>query len=157
MKMYILTFAIGIPLSLVLIPLWGIDGMIISTLLSGVPSLFAGLHMVWRKYGAKIDFRAQAKTIVASMFATGLTYLFLQIFAGAYWIRLTLGLIVFLFVFVISAPLFGAINQTDIKNLRGMLSGLVTISKILELPLSVIQKIIDISHNSKGAFRNNHP
>jgi hypothetical protein len=41
----------------------------------------------------------------------------------------------FLATYLTVAPLIGAINQTDINNLRAMFSGLGIISKLLEIPL----------------------
>jgi hypothetical protein len=41
---------------------------------------------------------------------------------------------------LIAAPLIGAINQTDINNLRAMFSGLGIISKLLEIPLTLVEK-----------------
>jgi hypothetical protein len=42
------------------------------------------------------------------------------------------------------APLIGAINQTDINNLRAMFSGLGIISKLLEIPLILMEKLLKV-------------
>lgn len=158
MKMYVLTLAIGVPLAFILIPSWGITGMIIGSLVAGVPSLFVGLYYVWKKYGTKIDFKASAKILSSSTIAALAVYLFLSVFTTtAYWLKLAAGLILFLAVYLTSAPLIGAINQKDIDNLKAMFSGLGIISKILEIPIKIIQKILkvrSISNNQSPTKEN---
>ena len=48
----------------------------------------------------------------------------------------------FLATYLTVAPLIGAINQTDINNLRAMFSGLGIISKLLEIPLTLVEKLL---------------
>ena len=54
---------------------------------------------------------------------------------------LVLGFVVFVLVYLASAPLLGAINQADIENFRAMFSGLGIISKILSVPLLFMSKL----------------
>ena len=48
--------------------------------------------------------------------------------------------IMFLATYLITAPLIGAINQTDTNNLKAMFSGLGITSKLLEIPLTLVKK-----------------
>jgi len=48
-------------------------------------------------------------------------------------------------MYLISAPLIGAINQMDINNLRVMFSGLGIISKVIEIPLTIVEKSLRIN------------
>ena len=146
-----LTLVIGVPLAFVLIPTWGINGMIIGSLIAGIPSMFAGLHLVWKKYDAKVDFVAAARILAASTLATATVYVFLEVFGAAQWLRLVLGLAIFLAVFFISAPLIGAVNQTDINNLRAMFSNLGILSKVLEIPLRIMEKIKKQPHQQNDS------
>jgi hypothetical protein len=50
----------------------------------------------------------------------------------------------FLATYLTVAPLIGAINQTDINNLRAMFSGLGIISKLLEIPLILMEKLLKV-------------
>jgi hypothetical protein len=59
----------------------------------------------------------------------------------AEWVKLTIGLSTFTATYLITAPTIGAINKSDAKNLKTMFSGLGTISKIINNPLNVIEKI----------------
>jgi len=144
MELNILTLCIGVPFAFILIPSLEIVGVILCILIAGVPSMFIGLHRIWKRYGVKADLSSSAKIFLASAIATIATYLFLAVFNAAAWLTLTGGVIIFLAIYLIAAPLIGAINQTDINNLRAMFSGLGIISKLLEIPLSLMEKPLKI-------------
>jgi O-antigen/teichoic acid export membrane protein len=57
MKLYMLTLAIGIPIGFLLIPQFGILGVILVSITAGLPSLFIGLYWVWKRYGTTVEFR----------------------------------------------------------------------------------------------------
>jgi O-antigen/teichoic acid export membrane protein len=142
MKMALLSLIIGIPVAFLMVPSLGIIGIIIGLQVAALPSTFIGLYLIWKRYGTKADFGASAKILLASTLATVTVYLFLIFFTAAYWVLLVAGSIIFLAVYLISAPLVGAINQSDVNNLRTMFSSLVTISRPLEIPLKIIEKLI---------------
>jgi len=152
MKLNILTLFIGVPLAFLLIPQFGIIGVIVVTLVAGIPSMFISLHWAWKRYGAKIDFKASAKIFLASATAGTATYLFLNILNTANWVLLATGMALFLAIYLTTAPLIGAINQKDVDNLRSMFSGLGIISKILEIPLVLVQKVLNLRSNSGNQF-----
>jgi len=140
MKLNILTLCIGVPLAFLLIPALEIVGVILCIIVAGVPSMFIGLHWIWKRYGTKADFNSSAKIFFASTIAAITTYLFLNVFDAAAWITLTGGVIIFLAIYLLAVPLIGAINQMDIDNIRSMFSGLGIISKLLEIPLTLMEK-----------------
>ncbi len=144
MKLNILTLCIGIPLAFILIPALEIVGVILCIVVAGVPSMFIGLHWIWKRYETKADFNSSVRIFLASAIAATVTYLFLNFFSAAAWITLTGGVIIFLSIYLTAAPLIGAINQTDINNLRSIFSSLGTISKLLEIPLTLMEKPLKI-------------
>ena len=142
MKMNLLSLLISIPLGFALIPTLKIIGMIIGAQIASFPSLFIGLYLSWKRYGVKPDFHSSAKILVASLLATSSVYAFLVFFNASYWILLAVGAILFLAVYLVSAPLVGAINQIDVENLRKMFSSSGIIAKLLEIPLKIIERIL---------------
>ncbi len=140
-------------MAFLLVPSLGIIGIIIGLPVAALPSTFIGLYLIWKHYGAKADFGASAKILLASALATVTVYLFLIFFTAAYWVLLVAGSILFLAVYLISAPLVGAINQSDVNNLRTMFSGLGIISRLLEIPLKIIEKILK-KRNSQVKTKN---
>jgi O-antigen/teichoic acid export membrane protein len=147
MKLTLLTLSFGLPLGFLLIPPFEIVGLIITSLLATLPSLFVGMYWIWRRYRIRVDFNSSVRLCLASAIAGLLTYIFLNTFPTAAWIKLISGATLFLFIYLISAPVIGAINQTDINNLRAMFSGLGIVSKLLEIPFVLIEKSLKISKN----------
>jgi O-antigen/teichoic acid export membrane protein len=141
MKLSIPTLLISLPLAFVLVPTFGITGVILGPLLSALPSLFLGLRWAWNHYEVKADLGSSARIIAASTIATIITYFFLSLFSAFEWIRLVTGAIIFFTVYILSAPLVGAITQSDTKNLRDMFSGFVGISRIFNTLLVLIEKV----------------
>jgi len=146
MKLSLLTLSLGIPLAFLLIPTLGIVGVILTSLSAGLPSMFCGLYWIWKRYEAKADFQSSTKIFIASAIAAMTTYLSLNFLNTADWMRLITGGVIFLAVYVLTAPAIGAINQNDINNLRTMLSGLGIISKLINIPLSVAEKVTRICY-----------
>jgi O-antigen/teichoic acid export membrane protein len=144
MKLSIVTILFGLPLAFLLIPALGIIGVILGTITSGLPSMIWGLSWTWKHYKVKADFTSSAKIFVASAVAAGTTYLFLNFFEAAEWIVLIAGGIIFLAFYIFSAPLIGAITQSDINNLRTVFSGLGFISKLINIPLSLAERVASL-------------
>jgi O-antigen/teichoic acid export membrane protein len=140
MKLSILTLVIGLPLGFLLIPTIGIIGLIIANILAGLPSMFWALHWIWKHYEAKADFRSSAKILAASAIAGVVAYLPASLLSTASWIKLTIGAIIFLTVYIVGAPMIGAVSQTDINNLKIIFSDMGVISKIINFPLNASEK-----------------
>jgi O-antigen/teichoic acid export membrane protein len=140
MKLSLITLTFGIPLAFILIPNLGILGLILVTIIAGIPSTFLGLYWVWKHYKAKADIKSSIKILTSSSITTATTLLVLNLITCADWIELMVGGLTFLIMYLIIAPTIGAINQTDINNLKTMFSGLGVISKLLDIPLSIMGK-----------------
>lgn len=150
LKQSILTLSIGLPLGFLLIPMFGITGMILGLIFSGLPSMIWGLFWAWKHHNAKADFKSSARILAASSIATIITYALLHFVVLAEWIRLATGLVIFLAVYIFTAPMIGAITRSDIDNLRAMLSGLGTISRLLNLPLIIVERVCNLRAQTKS-------
>jgi O-antigen/teichoic acid export membrane protein len=141
MKQNALTLIVGVPLAFLLIPTFGILGVIVGPILAGKPSLFWGLYYIWKHYKVKVDFKSSTKIFMTSAIAAITTYLSLNFLATAEWIRLIIGGIIFLGIYLFAAPMIGAVNQADINNLKTIFSGLGIISKLINIPFVMLEKI----------------
>lgn len=150
MKLSLIQLAFGIPLGFLLIPSFGIVGLIIGNIASSAPIVFLGLYWVWKKYKAKVDFVSSFKILFASAIAAAASFIAISIITFADWAELALGGLIFLAVYLILAPLIDAINQTDINNLRAMFAGLGMISKLLEIPLTLMETSLKIRLHPKA-------
>jgi stage V sporulation protein B len=145
----ILSLAFGLPLSYFLVayfsaaggPLYAIIGGEIGTLLAGMPGMIWGLIWIWQKFRVKADIAVSAKIFGAAAIASVISYIFVSVISLPWWIMLVSGFAVFAFVYLVSAPLLGAVNQTDIWNLKAMFTGLGKVGRILDFPLFFMLKI----------------
>jgi len=144
MKLNMVNLSVGVPVAFLLIPNFGIIGLISAMIISVMPSVFIGLYWTSKHYDVKVDFRVSAKILLASTSAALTTWLFLITFNAVAWVTLTAGLIIFLLTYLTAVPLVGAINQADINNFRSMFSGLGLISKLIEIPLMLMEKPLKI-------------
>jgi O-antigen/teichoic acid export membrane protein len=151
MTQYVITLVIGLPLGAVLIPAFQIVGLIIASLVAGLPSMFGVLYWIWKRYETRADFRSSAKILISSATAAFFAYLPTMFLGASNWIKLITGLAVFLIVYILSAPLIGAVSITDINNLRTMFSGLGIVTKIINLPLNVAEKVASARSADKEA------
>jgi stage V sporulation protein B len=140
MKQSMLTVGIGIPLGFFLIPPFGIPGIIVASLFAGMPSTVWVLYWIWKHYKARPEFQSSARILLASAFAAFAAYLPTVFLNTSNWIKLVVGLIVFLIVYVLGAPGVGAISKTDITSLKIMFSGLGVLSRIMNAILKLAEK-----------------
>ena len=144
MKLNLLTLAVGVPIGFLLIPKMGIIGLLVSSLIAGVPSMVVGLYFSWKRYGAQVDLKASLRIFLASGTAALITYLVLSILGTADWVRLVSGSLLFLALYLFLAPLVNAINQSDVTNLRTIFSGTGLLSKLFEIPLRIMEKLSQV-------------
>ncbi|MCW4016999.1 MAG: oligosaccharide flippase family protein [Candidatus Bathyarchaeota archaeon] len=141
MKITILTFMVGIVLSLVLIPYFGVYGLIATNSLASVPGLVVSLWWIKKNYNVTVNWVSSIKILVASAFSAGLTYFVINSLSLSNWICLVLGAAVFLGSYIFVAPLIGAITYGDTQNLKDMLKSLGPLALVIDVLLYPIEKI----------------
>ena len=82
------------------------------------------------------------------MIAATTTYAVISLLNLVNWITLILGALIYLTAYMITAPLIGAINKTDIQNLKETLDGFGPLSYILNIPLNLVERVIIIFQKS---------
>jgi uncharacterized membrane protein YfcA len=116
-------------------------GGITAVMVSTIPGMIWGLIWAWKNYRVKADFKNSGKIFISSVIASIAAYAFSIIISAPYVILLFVGAIIFILVYLICAPLIGAVSRTDIDNLKIMTSELGPISKIVAIPLMLMRKI----------------
>jgi O-antigen/teichoic acid export membrane protein len=142
LKLTLAKIAVGLPLCLVLIPNFGILGLIATMLVAEIPSLIIGLWWIKEKYGFSIDLLHSAKIYLTSGTAAVITYITLFKLDVNPWAKLITGGIIFTTIYLTFAPLIGAVNKADLNNLKEMFSVIRPIYPLISLPLRVIEKIL---------------
>jgi O-antigen/teichoic acid export membrane protein len=134
--------AIGFPMGYILILHFGVLGLIVTSLLTSIPTTIISLYWIRKHYKLTLDWRSSEKILLSSAIAAVLTYGLISELGFSSWIRLIIGLIFFIFVFITVALLTQTINKYDVENLRGMVIGLGIIGKIFTSILNFIEKLI---------------
>ena len=145
MKLAFMTIAFGFPIGFLLISTFGILGLIATTLVSSLPSLATGLWWSKKHFGVTVDWFSSIKILTASATTGVVTHLILLQLNLPDWTNLIIGAVAFLMIYLTITPLIGAVNINDINNLREMLSGFGPASRLFNLLLIFIEKLIFLS------------
>jgi hypothetical protein len=143
LKMAILTIAVGFPVGYVGIIYFGVLGLIVTSLIAGLPALIWGLLFVRKTYGVSVDWLSSAKILVASAIAASVTFGAISMFDYSSLVELVLGTAIFMIVLVPSALLVRSVSRSDIANLRGMVGSLGAVGRLVSRVLNVLEKIMD--------------
>jgi stage V sporulation protein B len=138
----LLTASIGFPVGYLLIMHVGVLGLIITSLIAGIPSTVIMLFWINKHYGLTVDWRSSTKILVSSLTAAALTYALVSALTFSSWIRLIIGVGFFVIIFVTATLLTRTLNKDDLDNLRSMTSGLGSLSKIIDRILNLVEKIM---------------
>lgn len=149
LKMSILTVIVGFPLSILLISQFAVIGLIATTLIVGIPPLIGSLIFIKRRYGVSVDWVSSVKILFSSVIAGAITYLAISWLSLSNPIELIVGCIVFIAVFVVVAVVTRTIDESDIANVREIISGLGPLRRPLTLIVNVIDKIMPKSKPNK--------
>lgn len=126
--------ALVLPLALILIPLFEIVGLIISSIVSLSPTVVIGSWWVKKLYKISIDWNHVWRNLTCSFVTGVLTFATLRFLALPNWVGLIVGFLVFLSSFIVLAPLMGVIDLDDISNLRVIFSETGKVSRFLDVP-----------------------
>jgi len=149
LKLTLVTAAMGLSLSVILIPLFGVLGLLATYLVAGIPSTLLALWWINKHYTASIDFGSSAKILGASAVTAVITFLVISQLQQASWINLIVGAVTFVAVFLFVAPLLRAINKTDIQYLKETINTLGTLAPILNIPFTILEKLTNAFQPNK--------
>lgn len=149
MKLSFLTLAIGFPSALLLVPRFGITGLIATTLLTGFISIVAGLWWVRKHFGVTVDWLSSIKILAAASIAAAVAHLLLYQLDNYSWTSLVIGGTTFFLAYLIATPLTRALNLSDMDNIRQILSELGPLAHLSKLPLVFIEKLMIISQKKR--------
>ncbi|MBS7620003.1 flippase [Candidatus Bathyarchaeota archaeon] len=143
----LLYFSLGLPLSLVLIPKFGIIGLLSITIIASKPSLIYLILWVKRNFGFTIDWQSSFKIFIASSLAFLIVYAILRLFPTSDVFYLIIGIGVFLLVYSILLPSIRAIESKDIHNLKDIMKGLGPLAPLFDTYFNFLCKFIRTSNH----------
>jgi stage V sporulation protein B len=137
-----ITVGIGFPLSWFLVSHFGVIGLIITTLIVGLPSLFLGLRFIKNKFEVTLDWVSSAKILFSSTMAAISTYLLISYLGFSNPIKLLVGFFVFWVIAIFVALITRTLSKTDIINLLEIVKVLGPLRKPLTLLLNLAGKFL---------------
>jgi stage V sporulation protein B len=145
LELAIINTVAGVVLAILLVPPFGVIGLIITLVADGVPGLVISLYWIKMHYDATVDWVSSAKILFSSGAAGALTFLVVSAVSLSDWPKLILGLVVFAAVFLLSVIATRALRKSDIDNLRLMASGLGPLKGIINKFLSLLERMVSAS------------
>lgn len=138
----IITACVGLPIGTTLILNFGVLGLIVTSLIEGLPSLVISLFWIRKHYGVTVDWSSSARIILASAVAAAITYAAISAVSFSSIVELLLGGAVFLCTVAVALLLTRSISRSDLENLRQVVSGLGAVGQIVGKILIFIEKIM---------------
>lgn len=138
----LINVAFGLPLGYLLIMHLGVLGLILTSLLTAIPSTIIALYWMKKFFGLTIHYPSSVKILSTSALAGVLTYLLTTMLPFSNLIVLILGLLFFTFIFIGIALLTRTITKAELDGLRSMAGGVGVIGRIANRILNLIGKII---------------
>jgi O-antigen/teichoic acid export membrane protein len=148
MKLTLITSVIALGMNVILIPLFGILGLLVANIASGIPSLIIALWWIKKKYAATINWASSTKILLASTLAAAVTYLAIFQLTLPSLITLIIGVAIYVVTYLVTTPLVGAITQADVETFKHMAMGLGSLASVLTLLLSFIERLVKVFHRS---------
>jgi O-antigen/teichoic acid export membrane protein len=144
LKLAIVNTVAGIALAVLLVPTFGVVGLIITTIFDGVPGLFISLHWIKKHYDATVDWASSAKLLISSGASGAIAYSAVSFVSLSSWLRLILGLAVFAVAFLLIVIATRTLRKPDIDTLRLMTDELGPLKGIIDKILKILERLISL-------------
>jgi len=142
LRMALLTGVIGFPLGYALIMTFGVLGLVAATAVASVPSLIWGLYYVKRTFGIMVDFGSSMRILLSSAAAGVVTFFVVSGLVFDAWVRLLIGVLLFVAVLFPALLFSRSITRLDVVNLKLMMGGLGGLGLFVNKLLTVLEKVM---------------
>ena len=141
-RVRLIQFVVGVIMGVILIPIYGVTGRLVTMILSPVPGLLYGLWWVKANFGFSINMKNTGKMYGVSVISyllgtTALNSLSLgsltEFFIGGFIVVLSFFLLVLL---------FKVVDQSDVDTIRVLTKGMGPLTPIINVILNMIQPLI---------------
>jgi O-antigen/teichoic acid export membrane protein len=142
LKLSILQATIGFPLSLVMISQFGLIGLIVSTNIAVLPGLLLSLGFIKKRYDVSVDWKSSVKIVLSSAVTGIFTYIVVSQLPFISPVRLAMGVVVFVTVFMVIAIFTRTMTRTDLGNIKTIVEGLGPLRKPIHILIGIIEKLM---------------
>jgi O-antigen/teichoic acid export membrane protein len=141
MRTTIINLLVGAPLSLALIPTYGITGLIATTVIAPLPCIIYVVYWIRRNMGLTPDWESSAKIYISSNAALLATLAVTRIIPMASWPTLILGAPTYLAAYLASLKLTRTLTEEDYRMFRAIVGDAGPLAKPLNRILDAFEKI----------------
>ncbi len=138
-RITLISICLGLPLSVLLIPRFGIMGLLATTIIAPKPGLLYGLLWVNRNLGFTIDWKSSAKIYLSTGVAFAASLLYLRAVNLGAWVELLSGGVLFLLIYSLIVTLTGAVKVEDVVNVRSITRAFGPLASVFNLFLSLVE------------------
>jgi stage V sporulation protein B len=144
-----LTLAVYLPLGPALTWLWGPNGLLVAYVLSFTISTLYGVSKVSLDFAAFPDLGASTRILAASIIAATPSVVLVKSYpTGLGLVNLAVGGCLFLFTYLTTAPILGAITPQDINNLETILCRSRATAAVMKPVLAYERRILNCNCSS---------
>jgi O-antigen/teichoic acid export membrane protein len=150
LKIELVRFGVSIVLTPIFLFFIGIDGFILSNLFAHTVATLVSLYIIQQKFQVRPDFGKSSRIfITAALTAFGVYGLLLLIpLTLPSSIAVIMGMLGYILVFLVLAPLIGAIDSNDITVLKSLLRDLKWLRPVILLILRFETKLLTIARST---------
>jgi O-antigen/teichoic acid export membrane protein len=138
LRCMVITLLTGGPLALYLIPNYGIFGLILTLIISPLPSISYGLFWVKRNLGISPDWRSSAKIYSSVIISSGFTLIFVWVQSNL-WVRLFGGAAIFLVSYFVMIRVLRVLDSTDYEMIRMIVSDMGVLSRMVNRLIDLVE------------------
>jgi len=155
LKIGLLTMAVGIPLSLILIPYFRVLGFILNSLIAQAVGTFLYIHWTHKLFKFKMWIGQSARTFIAAFTMGGIvwvTSVMLRLWVGfsSDAILLGVGFLVGFFSYLLLLPLIGAIDSMELENLNDIFGKSGPFKPIINMLFATMKRLISIRTHTRS-------
>jgi O-antigen/teichoic acid export membrane protein len=155
LKIGLLTMAVGIPSSLILIPYFGVLGFILNSLIAQAVGNFLYIYWIRKLFKFKMWIGQSARTFIAAFMMGSLvwaTSVVLRLWVGVSSdaILLGVGFLFGFFSYLLLLPLIGAIDSMELENLNDILGKSGPFKPIFNILFVIMKRLISIRTRTRS-------
>jgi O-antigen/teichoic acid export membrane protein len=138
----VLTFSTGVTLAAILVPRYGMVGLLVTIVLDARGGWIYQTLWVRRELGITVDWGSTARIYITGFVAFAVTYLIVNLLQLHGWMSLVSGGLTFLLVYAAGLPLSGALKLNDFKKLEVIVDALGPLAPFARLILSLMGRLV---------------
>lgn len=142
LRAQIIRFITGIILALILVPKYGMVGLLGAKVLEGRSGWIYQILWVKRKLGISVDWGSTARIYLTALAAFVSTFLLINILSLSGLNALVLGGLTYLLVYIAGLPLSGAFKQSDLNQFESIIDVLGPIAPSTRWLLNLMRRLI---------------